>query len=99
MAIEYKQVDLSELKKLEEETIFNLMEEYRKKEEEIFTESLRTNAVPPIVGEITGGKLKWRGIKVAAQHVGFFGFEKWLEQRGKQISPKVVYEGMKLPLY
>lgn len=34
------------------------------KREEVFQTALKTNAQPPITGEITKGKLKWRGIKI-----------------------------------
>ena len=56
-------------------------------EEEIFTIALRTMTEPPIKGEITKGKLKWRGIRLIRQHIGLDSYS-WLEQRGKQISPK-----------
>lgn len=49
------------------------------------------NAVPPIKGKITKGKLKWRGIK----HVTYYNnlvHEEWLEQRGRQISDKIIIE-------
>lgn len=49
-------------------------------------------AEPPIKGEITKGKVRWRGIRIVHQNDGF-KYTKWLEQRGKQISPKIVFEG------
>ena len=49
-------------------------------------------AEPPIKGEITKGKVRWRGIRIVQQNDGF-KYTKWLEQRGKQISPKIVFEG------
>jgi len=69
--------------------------EMQKQEEEIFTTALRTMAEPPIKGEITKGKITWRGIRLARQQVGFDSYS-WLEQRGKQISPKFHIEA-KLP--
>lgn len=71
------------------------IQEQKKKEEEIFTTALRTMAEPPIKGEITKGKLTWRGIRLIRQQVGFDSYS-WLEQRGKQISPKFHTEA-KLP--
>jgi hypothetical protein len=68
------------------------IQELQKKEEEIFTTALRTMAEPPIKGEITKGKIRWRGIRIVQQNDGF-KYTKWLEQRGKQISPKIVFEG------
>lgn len=69
-----------------------LFDEARRQEEEIFTTALRTMAEPPIKGEITKGKVRWRGIRIVQQNDGF-KYTKWLEQRGKQISPKIVFEG------
>ena len=70
-------------------------DEVHRQEEELFITSLRTMAEPPIKGEITKGKLTWRGIRLIRQQVGF-GSYSWLEQRGKQISPKIHMEA-KLP--
>mgnify|MGYP003625894147 FL=1 len=61
--------------------------EVQKQEEELFTIALRTMAEPPIKGEITKGKIRWRGIRLIRQNVGLDSYS-WLEQRGKQISPK-----------
>lgn len=69
--------------------------EMQKQEEELFTTALRTMAEPPIKGEITKGKITWRGIRLIRQQVGF-DYYSWLEQRGKQISPKFHIEA-KLP--
>lgn len=68
------------------------IQEQKKKEEEIFITALRTMAEPPIKGEITKGKVRWRGIRIVQQNDSF-KYTKWLEQRGKQISPKIVFEG------
>lgn len=64
-----------------------LHDEVRRQEEELFTTALRTMAEPPIKGEITKGKLTWRGIRLIREQVGPDCYS-WLEQRGKQISPK-----------
>jgi len=72
-----------------------LFDEVRRLEEELFTTALRTMAEPPIKGEITKGKLRWRGIRLIRQQVGLDCYS-WLEQRGKQISPKFHIES-KLP--
>lgn len=66
-----------------------IMSNYQKKENEIFETALRTMATPPVKGEITKGKLKWRGIVLCQQNNGLEMPQRWLEQRGKQISPKV----------
>lgn len=72
--------------------ISRFIQEQQKKEEEIFTIALRTMVDPPIKGEITKGKVKWRGIRIVQYNDGF-KYTKWLEQRGKQISPKIVFTG------
>lgn len=72
------------------ELINKIFEDYRKKEEQIFVTALRTMAEPPIKGEITKGKIQWRGIRLCSQMDGLKTY-KWLEQRGKQISPKITF--------
>ena len=69
--------------------------EVQKQEEELFTTALRTMAEPPIKGDITKGKIRWRGIRLIRQQIGLDSYG-WLEQRGKQISPKFHMEA-KLP--
>ncbi len=59
------------------------IEEREKKIEEI----LRTIVQPPIKGDITKGKMKWRGITIAYQTIGLESYM-WIQQRGKQIGPK-----------
>ena len=61
--------------------------EIQKQEQQLFTTALRTMAEPPIKGEITKGKITWRGIKLIRQQIGLDSYI-WLEQRGKQISTK-----------
>ena len=72
-----------------------LFDEVRRQEQELFTNALRVMAEPPIKGEITKGKLTWRGIRLIRQQIGLDSYS-WLEQRGKQISPKLHIE-VKLP--
>jgi len=72
-----------------------LFDEVRRQEEELFITALRVMAEPPIKGEITKGKIRWRGIRLIRQQVGPDSYS-WLEQRGKQISPKFHIEA-KLP--
>ncbi len=61
------------------------------RDEKIFETALRTVAQPPIKGEITKGKIQWRGIRLCTQMDGLTSY-KWIEQRGKQISPKIYLE-------
>lgn len=72
--------------------ISRFISEQQKKEEEIFTTALRIMAEPPIKGDITKGKVRWRGIRIVQYNDGF-KYTKWLEQRGRQISPKIVFTG------
>ncbi len=51
---------------------------------------IRTYANPTVKGEITKGKLKWRGLCLTSQGIG--GDELiWVSQRGVQIGPKVTF--------
>lgn len=91
--LEKLNIDLPEMPSLNIGAVISrFIHEQQKKEEEIFTMALRTMAEPPIKGEITRGKVKWRGIRIVQQNDGF-KYTKWLEQRGKQISPKIVFTG------
>jgi hypothetical protein len=65
--------------------LFKIQLEFQNK---IFEKALRNNAIPPVKGEITKGKLKWRGLRLIHQQKGL-DYYSWIEQRGKQISPKV----------
>jgi hypothetical protein len=94
MKIEKMNFDLPEMPSLNIDAVTSrFISEQQKKEEEIFTYALRTMAEPPIKGEITKGKVRWRGIRIVQQNDDGFKYTKWLEQRGKQISPKIVFEG------
>ncbi|MCK5644205.1 MAG: hypothetical protein KAJ19_25625 [Gammaproteobacteria bacterium] len=64
-----------------------LMKQMVAEHDKILEASLRIYAEPPIKGEITKGKIRWRGIRLIRQQVGLDSYS-WLEQRGKQISPK-----------
>jgi hypothetical protein len=101
MEYELKRIEHSNLQ-VDEDLALNianvtqrLFDEVRKQEEELFTTALRTTAEPPIKGEITKGKITWRGIRLIRQKLGLDSYS-WLEQRGKQISPKFHIEA-KLP--
>jgi hypothetical protein len=54
----------------------------------VFEKAIRENAVPKIKGDITVGKLRWRGIRIV-QRNEFMKTYKWVEQRGYIISPKI----------
>jgi curli biogenesis system outer membrane secretion channel CsgG len=65
--------------------------EQMKKENEIFEKALRENAEPKVTGEITKGKIRWRGIRIVQQNELLKSI-KWIEQRGKKISPNITFE-------
>ena len=101
MKLELRKIEAPKIEGMEEMALNiasvtqRLITEMQKQEEEIFTTALRTMAEPPIKGEITKGKIRWRGIRIIRQQIGFDSYS-WLEQRGKQISPKFHIEA-KLP--
>lgn len=64
----------------------------QKDKESIFDFALRNNAVPPIKGEITKGKIRYRGIYIVVKNNFPDSPETWLEQRGKLISPIIKIE-------
>ena len=94
MKLEPRKIDASKIEGMDEMALNiasvtqRLISEMQKQEEELFITALRTMAEPP-------GKITWRGIKLIRQHIGFDTYS-WLEQRGKQISPKFHIEA-KLP--
>ena len=101
MKLELRKIEAPKIEGMEEMALNiasvtqRFVAEMQKKEEELFTTALRTMAEPPIKGEITKGKIAWRGIRLIRQQVGFDSYS-WLEQRGEQISPKFHIES-KLP--
>lgn len=73
--------------------IQEIFDDYERQENEVFETCLRVVAEPPIKGKITKGKIQWRGIKLVIQKGSILESDiKWLEQRGKPISPKVSLE-------
>ncbi len=67
-----------------------LMKQMVAEHDKILEASLRIYAEPPIKGEITKGKLTWRGIRLITQRDGLSTYQ-WIEQRGKQISPTISF--------
>lgn len=67
-------------------------EMYVKKYDREIERILRTDAVPPIKGKITKGKIAWRGIRLCQKHQGR-DYISWVEQRGKQIGSTFVLKG------
>jgi hypothetical protein len=67
--------------------INNFIENELKKEDDFFRTHLIQNALPKIKGDLTQGKLKWRGIKMIVRQEGLNSI-KWIEQRGVKISPE-----------
>ena len=70
---------------------------YLKAQEDAFLQYGMKLISPPIKGEITKGKLKYRGIRRCTRFGGLSGEyieECWFEQRGRQITP-VIRLGLK----
>jgi hypothetical protein len=70
-------------------SVVDVIKKANKMEHDIFMEALRKNAIPPMKGRITPGKLKVRGIKRC------YDPEKcasWLEQRGEIISDIFIFD-------
>lgn len=59
-----------------------------KERNEIIEEFLRIYPDPVIKGEITRGKINWRGLRLAVRRNNHIE-QCWLEQRGKTISPTI----------
>ena len=74
---------------LPHDIIIRYVQEINKFEGEFFEYYLRNVAKPPIKGNITKRKIKLRGITMCEYHDGTRNV-KWIEQRGKQISPKMI---------
>jgi len=71
-----------------QEEVTKKWEESMKMKDEFLIAQLREFAVPKIKGEITKGKIKWRGIRlnIVQKEGGQFGGRLYyLTQRGKQI--------------
>lgn len=66
-----------------------IMSSIIQKEDEFIKNQLKL-VKPQIKGEITKGKLQWRGIKLIEIN-DFNGTIKWVEQRGKQIGKRLQY--------
>lgn len=72
------------------DTITNrLMSNIIQKEDEFIKNQLKL-VNPQIKGEITKGKLRWRGIKLIETN-DINATTKWIEQRGKQIGERLQY--------
>jgi len=72
-----------EIKKINESLMSKMMHE----KEAFFKDAILKNAIPPIKGEITKGKLKYRGIKIISQQIDGRNYS-WVEQKGEKISDK-----------
>lgn len=66
-----------------------LLEKRDKVIEDVVKSCVCKNAIPEIKGEITKGKIKWRGIKMYMEPNGDIFFK----QRDRIISPKIRYDG------
>jgi hypothetical protein len=76
---------IKNMHELESKILSNVSKEINNTLEKI----IRENANPPIKGEITKGKLRWRGIKLCVKTT-IGRDERWIEQRGVIIGQPVV---------
>ena len=68
--------------------ISRFIKEQSERQNAILEKAVRENAIPPIKGEMTKGKVRWRGLRMMQRGTGADGFtETWIEQRGKRITP------------
>jgi uncharacterized Fe-S cluster-containing radical SAM superfamily protein len=70
----------TDIQKLQEEIIERLL----KVKEDAIKDALRIYVNPPIKGEITKGKLTWRGLRLVED---FSNNTFWIEQRGIIVTP------------
>ena len=82
-------VDLPEMTSLNIADITDrFIKEQSERQNAILEKAVRENAIPPIKGEMTKGKVRWRGLRMIHRGTGAYGFtETWIEQRGKRITP------------
>lgn len=67
-----------------------LIEKQVKSQNDFLESEIRKNAIPPIKGELTKGKVRWRGLRMIQRNNYTDGStEMWIEQRGKRITPVV----------
>lgn len=81
------------IQNLEKEIVKQLTKKIAEREDEYIKYILYTYAQPLIKGNLTKGKLKWRGIKMIIQQTNF-GYEKWIEQRGVMLGDKIIYNNI-----
>lgn len=62
-----------------------------KAQESVLIKELMENAIPKIKGQLTPGKLKWRGIKLVEKNSPL-KITRWIEQRSKPITQKHTIE-------
>lgn len=71
------------------------IKEQSERQNAILEKAVRENAVPRLKGELTKGKVRWRGLRVIHKGTGADGFtETWIEQRGERITPIIRNEYM-----
>lgn len=84
-------IDLVQVESMIDSLIASMQDKFIKEQNLFLEQVLRRHAVPPIRGEITRGKIQWRGIRLCQKDRGF-GLEMWIEQRGKQIGPCIIHD-------
>lgn len=86
-------VDWSAIDSIQEKIFSEMVQ----KQNEVTEYYLRNLVVPPIKGEITKGKIKWRGLSLATFNNGA-NSKTFIMQRGKQIGCIYSIEGIDISL-
>jgi len=68
------------------EIIINAFDSYQQWLDIELEKHVRLNAVPKLKGELTKGKMTWRGLRCCTNN---YSGETWIEQRGERITPKL----------
>lgn len=92
--LEKLMIDLPDLPKLNtSDIVYPIVKGHSQIQNDILEKAVRENSTPSIKGELTKGKIRWRGLRMIHRRTDSDGsYETWIEQRGKRITPIVVNE-------
>jgi hypothetical protein len=90
---------MSTLDDLKDKCVFELTSQICSSREAWLEEICRTKVIPPVKGDITPGKIRWRGLRICTtQGVdtaipnGALVTMEYVEQRGRTITPMFISE-------
>ena len=92
--LEKLMIDLPDFPKLNiSDIVYHIVKGHSQIQNDILEKAVRENSIPPIKGELTKGKVSWRGLRMIHSRTDPDGsYLTWIEQRGKRITPIVVNE-------